>query len=227
MSAGVVTEPRSSQSTRRQDILDAAEICFVRNGFHRTTMQDLARQAGMTAGNIYHYFKSKEAVVLGLAERERGHGMTLVEEMERAGDRRGALMGILERYFARATRESAVLRVDLWSEATRNPDIAGMVERGETEARLWFVETLSSLATSPACDAAILYDKTLNPLMKGILVNLALWPAFDPAPAAAHLCALIEAGLDGRLPTAAQEAEAGALPVSLGFPSHSLLEGSR
>ena len=123
MSAGVLTEPRSSQSTRRQDILDAAEICFVRNGFHRTTMQDLARQAGMTAGNIYHYFKSKEAVVLGLAERERGHGMTLVEEMERAGDRRGALMGILERYFARATRESAVLRVDLWSEALATPTL--------------------------------------------------------------------------------------------------------
>lgn len=227
MSAGALAEPRSSQSTRRQDILDAAEICFVRNGFHRTTMQDLARQAGMTAGNIYHYFKSKEAVVLGLAERERGHGMTLVEEMERVGDRRGALMGILQRYFAQATRESAILRIDLWSEATRNPDIAGMIERGETEARLWFVETLSSLAPSPACDAAALYDTTLNPLMKGILINLALQPAFDPAPAVARLCALIEAGLTERLPTVSLESESGAPPDSLGLPSRPILESSR
>ncbi|CAA2144975.1 TetR/AcrR family transcriptional regulator [Methylobacterium bullatum] len=227
MSAGAAIEVKSGPSAKRQDILDAAETCFVRNGFHRTTMQDLARQAGMTAGNIYHYFKSKEAVVLGLAERERGHGMTLVEEMERAGDRRGALMRILERYFAQATRESAVLRVDLWSEATRNPDIAAMIDRGETEARLWFVETLASLATSPACDAAALYDETLNPLMKGILVNLALRPAFDPAPAVAHLCALIEAGLAGRLPTASFVSESGALQASSGHPSRTVLESSR
>ncbi|MCC0809450.1 TetR/AcrR family transcriptional regulator [Methylobacterium sp. W2] len=227
MSVGAAIEVRSGPSARRQDILDAAETCFVRNGFHRTTMQDLARQAGMTAGNIYHYFKSKEAVVLGLAERERGHGMTLVEEMERAGDRRGALMSILKRYFARATRDSAILRVDLWSEATRNPDIAAMIDRGETEARLWFVETLSSLATSPACDAATLYDETLNPLMKGILVNLALRPAFDPAPAVAHLCALIEAGLAGRLPAVSLESESGAMPACLGLPSRPVLESSR
>ena len=40
-------------------------------GFHRTTMQDVAREAGMSAGNLYRYFASKEALVSGMIERDR------------------------------------------------------------------------------------------------------------------------------------------------------------
>src|SRR5215218_1785482 len=56
---------------RRSRILDAAERCFVRSGFHRTTMQDVAAEAGMSPGNLYRYFPSKDALVAGLCERDR------------------------------------------------------------------------------------------------------------------------------------------------------------
>ena len=56
---------------RRSRILDAAERCFVRSGFHRTTMQDVAAEAGMSPGNLYRYFPSKDAIVIGLTERDR------------------------------------------------------------------------------------------------------------------------------------------------------------
>ncbi|GJE18886.1 TetR/AcrR family transcriptional regulator [Methylobacterium marchantiae] len=198
MSAGALAEARSNPSTRRQDILDAAETCFVRNGFHRTTMQDLARQAGMTAGNIYHYFKSKEAVVLGLAEHERARGAALVADLARAGDRRMILTGIIAQHFAEIPREVAILRLDLWSEATRNPAIAAMHERFEEEGRAFFIDLLAGLATSGECDPASLYE-TMDALMKGIIVNRALTPDYDPAPAVAQLHAVIDAGLAGRL----------------------------
>ncbi|GLS55817.1 TetR family transcriptional regulator [Methylobacterium gregans] len=174
----------------------------MRNGFHRTTMQDLAREAGMSPGNIYRYFESKEAVVRGLAERDRERGMALVEEFERAGDRRGALLRIIEHYFANMTREDAVLRVDLWSEATRNPDIAALVKQGEDEARCWMTEIFTALAARPGCDPAGLHA-LLDAQMKGIVVARALSPDYDPAQAAARLCALMEAGLEGRLPATA------------------------
>lgn len=196
---GNVLDARGAQTVRREHILDAAEACFVRNGFHRTTMQDLAREAAMSPGNIYRYFESKEAVVRGLAERDRERGTVLVAEMERAGDRRGALLRILGRYFVELPRAAAVLRIDLWSEATRNPDIAALVEQGEAEARTWLTETFAALATAPDCDAAALYER-VGPLMKGILVSRALLPGYDPAPAIAHLLAQIEAALAGDRP---------------------------
>ncbi|WP_245930682.1 TetR/AcrR family transcriptional regulator [Methylobacterium radiodurans] len=201
--AAAVAEVRSAQAQRREHILDAAEACFVRNGFHRTTMQDLAREAGMSPGNIYRYFESKEAVVRGLAERDRERGMALVEEFERAGDRRGALLRIIEHYFAHMTREDAVLRVDLWSEATRNPDIAALVKQGEDEARCWMTEIFAALAATPDCDPVALHAQ-LDAQMKGIVVARALNPDYDPAPAAARLSALMDAGLEGRLATIAR-----------------------
>ncbi len=190
---------RDGPAARREHILDAAEACFARNGFHRTTMQDLAREAAMSPGNFYRYFESKEALVLGLVERERERGTHLVAEMEGSGNRRGALLGIIARYFVSITREAAILRVEIWSESTRNPAIAAMTERMEAETRDWFVATLSALATAPDCDPVALYA-LLAPLMRGIVVGRAALPDYDVAAAVAQLHAVLDAGLDGRLP---------------------------
>ena len=201
--ASNVIEAKSAQSARREHILDAAEACFVRNGFHRATMQDLAREAAMSPGNFYRYFASKEDLVLGLAERERARGAVLVAQLEQEGDRRAALLGVIARYFVSVTRETAVLRVDIWSEATRNPAIAAMTARSEEEARAWFLDTFSALATSPDCDPVALYA-AVAPLMKGIIVHRALLSDYDPAAEVAQLHALLDAGLDGRLPPASK-----------------------
>ena len=118
--------------------------------------------------------------------------------MERAGDRRGVLMGILSQFFLDITREAAVLRLDLWVEATRNPAIADLVERGDEEGRIWLVEMFDALKTSPACDPAALFD-AIAPLMKGMIVNRALIPDYDARPGVAQLQALIDAGLSGTI----------------------------
>src|SRR5829696_776025 len=60
------------QAERRTEILDAAQACFARSGFHRTSMQAICSEAGMSAGNLYRYFPSKEAIIAGIAERDRG-----------------------------------------------------------------------------------------------------------------------------------------------------------
>ncbi len=62
---------RTAEAERRQRILEAAERAFVGNGFHATTMQHVADEAGMSAGNLYRYFPSKEAIVEGLCELDQ------------------------------------------------------------------------------------------------------------------------------------------------------------
>ena len=63
-----------AQAERRARILDAAERCFVRSGFHRTTMQDVAAEAKMSPGNLYRYFPSKDSIAAGCAELGRAEG---------------------------------------------------------------------------------------------------------------------------------------------------------
>ena len=60
-----------TQVARRERILDAAQLCFARAGFHRTTMQDICKEADVSPGALYVYFDSKEALIAGLCERDR------------------------------------------------------------------------------------------------------------------------------------------------------------
>jgi AcrR family transcriptional regulator len=53
---------------RREQIIDAAMRVFSQKGFARATNKDIAREAGITTGLIYHYFESKEAVLKAIIE---------------------------------------------------------------------------------------------------------------------------------------------------------------
>lgn len=64
--------PRVSEEhleRRRQQILDAAQVCFTRKGFFETSMQDVFAESGMSAGAVYRYFKSKDEIVAALASQ--------------------------------------------------------------------------------------------------------------------------------------------------------------
>ena len=53
---------------RREQIIDAAMRVFAQKGFARATNKDVAHEAGITAGLIYHYFESKEALLMAVIE---------------------------------------------------------------------------------------------------------------------------------------------------------------
>jgi AcrR family transcriptional regulator len=56
-------------AARRIQILDAATKVFAEKGFHRATIKDIARVAGIADGTIYTYFASKTDVLLGILNR--------------------------------------------------------------------------------------------------------------------------------------------------------------
>ncbi len=68
-----MTDPIQQQlvAARRNQILDAAAAVFAKKGFHPTTIQDIAKRAGIAGGTIYNYFDSKPALLLGIFERMR------------------------------------------------------------------------------------------------------------------------------------------------------------
>jgi AcrR family transcriptional regulator len=58
---------RSERS--RKDILDAALRLFSHKGYGATSVNDIASEAGLSKGNVYHHFPDKEAIFRGLLER--------------------------------------------------------------------------------------------------------------------------------------------------------------
>ena len=64
---------------RRRTILDAALACFDRRGLHGTTMQDIVAESGLSAGAIYTYFDSKDAIIAAIAADRHARERELLE----------------------------------------------------------------------------------------------------------------------------------------------------
>ncbi len=52
---------------KRESILSAAQIQFSRYGFRRTSMEDIAKEAGVSRSSLYSYFQNKEEIFRSLA----------------------------------------------------------------------------------------------------------------------------------------------------------------
>lgn len=54
---------------RHEQILDAAGKLFASKGFDKTSVDEIAKEAGLSKGAVYWYFASKEKILIGLAEQ--------------------------------------------------------------------------------------------------------------------------------------------------------------
>jgi AcrR family transcriptional regulator len=120
-------------AARRQQILDAARVCFLRNGFHATSMHDVIREAGLSVGAVYRYFPSKNDLVTALAEQVIDEMLDVLDELG-AIDPPLPLASVMQRAVDMVTANSGPdgtlrLALQVWSEALRDPVLAEFVER--------------------------------------------------------------------------------------------------
>lgn len=113
-----------TQKARRERILDAAELCFARAGFHRCTMQAICREAGISPGALYVYFASKEDLIAGIVERNRAKLAAQLADLPHAPDLLSALAKLGEHYAVEEPQHKRVLGLEIGGEATRNPKVA-------------------------------------------------------------------------------------------------------
>lgn len=71
---------------KRRQILDAAIRVFARQGFHSTRVADIADEAGVAYGLVYHYFKSKDEVLNELFSERWSLLLTAIEEVDSSAE---------------------------------------------------------------------------------------------------------------------------------------------
>jgi AcrR family transcriptional regulator len=126
--------PRVSEAhlaARRQQILDAARICFLRNGFHQTSMQDVIREAGLSVGAVYRYFPSKNDLIQTLAGQVIDQVATMFDQLG-SEDPPLPIATTVGRAVDFATANSGPdgllrLAIQVWSEAITDPVLAEFV----------------------------------------------------------------------------------------------------
>lgn len=202
----------STQAARREHILDAAERCFARSGFHRTTMQDICKEAQVSAGALYVYFSSKEELIAGISERDRANFCERLSDLASTDDLVGALAGMAGHYALEQPRHKRALCIEIAAESTRNPAV-GEIFRSVDRYVIDSFERIFSEADrageiAPAVDARML-AQLLVLLGDGLFWRLAVDPGFD---AEATLPALMK--VVARLVNPVTETAAPALAVS-------------
>jgi TetR/AcrR family transcriptional regulator, repressor for uid operon len=167
---------------RKNRILDAAERCFVRHGFHRSTMQDVAAECAMSPGNLYRYFPSKDDIVAGMAARDQERFMQDMALLTSAPDPRQAFLLLGRAHIVESPHDKTVMMMEIWAEGARNPRVNTMcrgIDGKVRELLAQFVELWRAKecveSDMPAADVAAL----LMILADGIFRARASSPAFD------------------------------------------------
>lgn len=149
-----------TQHARREHILDAAELCFARAGFHKTTMQDICRQASVSPGALYVYFASKEDLIAGITERDRAKLSAQFAEVAQAPDLLEALRKLGEHYAYEEPQHKHQLVVEMGCHSMREGPV-GHIFRSCDQFVLGQFEALFARAHAEGKIAPALDHKTL------------------------------------------------------------------
>ncbi|WP_326837585.1 TetR/AcrR family transcriptional regulator [Amycolatopsis rhabdoformis] len=176
--------PRISEERRaaqRRRILDAAMACFEKAGPDGASMQDIVAESGMSAGAIYRYFDSKEAIIEAVAADRHDHERELVAAAVATGGP-DALRQFLNAYFDWvADPEEARRRrvtVHVWARAQHDERLRRIV----TEGLLPLREVEGALADIPLPPGVEpdMFGRVLLALIQGFLLQRSWEPDLDP-----------------------------------------------
>ena len=172
------------KSDRRAEILAAAQRCFVRSGFHGASMQDICAEAGMSPGNLYRYFPSKEALIAGIAERDRAEVAQEFASVDLSQGLFAVLEGLAHHHFTERPDEQVKLCTEISAEARRNPEIARISAAFDTDVKRWLIDLFRAGAERGDIPSDVDFEAVVTMLMiiaDGVWWRRALDPEFKPA----------------------------------------------
>ncbi|HET9861478.1 MAG TPA: TetR/AcrR family transcriptional regulator [Nocardioidaceae bacterium] len=117
------------RAARRDQILAAAARCVAREGFHKTTMAAVIAEAGLSAGAVYGYFKSKNEIIKAIADRALGqaahhlHDLVEREEPVHPADAVEVFLRQVTAPVVEGGVELPRIAVQAWAEAVRDPEV--------------------------------------------------------------------------------------------------------
>jgi TetR/AcrR family acrAB operon transcriptional repressor len=131
----------------RQALLDAALLVFSRDGFSASRLVDIAAEAGVTRGAIYHHFQNKATLYLALLERAEAEQQAV---MQKAIEEGGSIAEITQRIMTTSLRAlaqrptfRAVMALSLFKVAD-SQELSDLIEKRKQEA-VTLIESIAAV----------------------------------------------------------------------------------
>lgn len=186
---------------RREEILQAAEICFARQGFHQTTIQDVIRESGLSAGCIYGHFTSKEQLIQAIGESRHARDSELLAAKDADQDPLQSLRAIARAFLGDLQKEQGLrarrVALQLWAEALRDDVVRDQVTSGIREPIALIVDLLRRGRRNGAIDRAIqprAAARAMVAMFQGLVLQR-LWGETVSTAEAMHAFEIFLAGL--------------------------------
>ena len=171
------------QIDRRTEILAAAERCFSRSGFHQSSMQEICAEAGMSPGNLYRYFASKEEIIAGIAERDRAEVVGQLAATNFTEDFWSTFAALARHHVVDTTNDKVGLCAEIMAESRRNPEVARTFQAFDADVKARLVGVLREAAERGEVSPDVDFDAVVSMLMvvvDGVWWRRAVDPKFDP-----------------------------------------------
>ncbi len=84
------------KSEKKERLLKAAKHLIYRQGFHQTTLADISQESGISLGNLYYYFKTKEEILSAVIENQTKKFQAFTADLEQEPDSKNRLLGFLD-----------------------------------------------------------------------------------------------------------------------------------
>lgn len=115
---------------RKEEILKAAERCIASEGYHQTTMDKIAEEAGLSKGTLYWYFNSKDEIVIELCNHMCNEHLKLLNEFQKHNlSIRDFTLTVGNRFLDLLLKEKDQYRIifELWALAAENKKIGSQL----------------------------------------------------------------------------------------------------
>jgi AcrR family transcriptional regulator len=141
---------------RRRAILDAAVKVFARQGFHACRVSDIADEAGVAYGLLYHYFPSKEDVLSTLFLERWGVMLEMIREVDREALPAREKLAAIASFIVESYRHDPDVMKVIIVEVTRAANSFGQTHLGQIrEAYLMIAAIVTSAQAEGAFKADI------------------------------------------------------------------------
>ena len=135
--ARIMRRDRPTADQRREEILSAAVQCFREKGFHAASMSSIAAAFGMSAGHIYNYFESKDAIIEALVDKWSElllKELTLNWSPDPEKSKKYIAENVAKELRRWTDATNRALFFEIAAECTRNERIAAAVKRAQDKA---------------------------------------------------------------------------------------------
>lgn len=176
-------EPEKYEA-RRRTIIDAAVLCFAREGFDRTSTAKICAEAGMSPGNLFYYFKSKDEVIEAIVCEDRRETLEYFEQLNADDDQVQGVHNFITASLQVASNPTrARMMIEITAAALYNDKITQLAHAADVEIKAGLADLVRKAIERGQIRPSLSPEQVatwLVVLIDGVFARLTVDLEFDP-----------------------------------------------